>query len=121
MRQFILLVVLVLFTFSLNSWGRRPAIEPQMEVANEFQTTPPKLAKGFAFTENINRAPSAVQNSSPNTETTTATTMLVLFLLGAPLILWSIIQWKSRQKSTTSNVVKLHSTEKEDTDWPKAS
>ena len=117
MRQLVLLFILILYTISLNSWARKPAVEPQMGITNEFQPQPPSIAKGFEFKENVNRAPSSTDSSS-----TTATTFLVLILLGAPLLVWAGIQWKSKKSLTHSNVVNLRDHQQEDpTDWPKAS
>ena len=103
----------------MNTWARKPAVEPQMGIENEFPTQSPKVAKGFAFPD-TSRTPSAVAAPSPaTTSSTSATTVIALFLLGAPRFIWGVISWKSR-KSTHHNVVEMPKNDHDDHDWPQA-
>jgi hypothetical protein len=102
----------------MNSWARKPAVEPQMGIENEFPTQSPAVAKGYDF-KNVNRTPSA--QSAPVTATnSSATTVLALFLLGAPLILWGAISWKQKEGPKPDNVVEFNKDDHDDHDWPQA-
>jgi len=102
----------------MNTWARKPAVEPQMGIENEFPTQPPAVAKGYSF-NNINRSPSAT--TTPVATEGMATTIFALFLLGAPLLMWGAISWKSKKQQHPDNVVEMPKNDHDDHDWPQAS
>ena len=120
MRKIILLSILIIYAISFNSWARKPAIEPQMEIINEFKPLPPNMAKGYSFKENVGRTPSAL-SSEHQTTSVAITSIITLLILGIPLSLWGAIAWKSRQLNPT-NIVPFKTKQNDKSKkWEKAS
>ena len=122
MRKVILLFILTIYAISFSSWARKPAIEPQMEVINEFKPLAPNVAKGYTFQENVGRTPNAITTPRKTTSTVSATSLITIVILGIPLFIWGAIAWRSR-KLINSNVIPLPQKKDHDDpeDWKQAS